>query len=528
MGSRDPPMIVSRGFQSALPVPVRLSHHQNGYLYVTMNKSAGIAIGVIVVAGALATAGAWYTGNQLEGALNDSISKTNQELAKSFKGTDTSVKLEMLSLDKHFFSSTAHYRVDIQNLSDSTQGGQFLFVDHIEHGPIPLSHLKTLNLLPVMALSNFQMEKSPSAEKWFAMSKDVPPLTGQASIGYDRATKGTLQMAPLEMTDVDGTLRFSGLDLNAESSANAEKFTLAGDMDNLQLNVASPDGPVSIEIKGMTFDTGGTKGKSGFYLGHTNMKIQNAGFQVVGKPQVQIRDFTNTNLVQEDAGNLAAQINYDAGMIAYAGKDVGSAHMGFKIANFDVLATQALYQLYQDKILPQQQEAAQEKRPFRLELSPADQELMNTQMKTLLAAKPHIELEKLSLKTSNGESHMRIAVDLADPGPLDQPSDALLMKSLGEVNAKVVLSKPMIRDLATQQAMREGQTDLKVIADQAKAAGDMASAMAEMMQLAKVDGDNIVSDLHYANQMVDFNGQKMTVQQFMSNVMGKVGVLGNQ
>src|SRR5690606_26194121 len=114
------------------------------------------------------------------------------------------------------------------------------------------------------------------------------------------------------------------------------------------------------------------------------------------------------------------------------------------------------------------------------------------------------------------------------PGPLDQPSDALLMKSLGEVNAKVVLSKPMIRDLATQQAMREGQTDLKVIADQAKAAGDMASAMAETMQLAKVGGDNIVSDLHYANQMVDFNGQKMTVQQFMSNVMGKVGVLGNQ
>lgn len=56
----------------------------------------------------------------------------------------------------------------------------------------------------------------------------------------------------------------------------------------------------------------------------------------------------------------------------------------------------------------------------------------------------------------------------------------------------------------------------------------MASVMAEMMQLAKVDGDNIVSDLHYANQMVDFNGQKMTVQQFVSNVMGKVGVLGNQ
>ncbi|MFI3047981.1 YdgA family protein [Pseudomonas coronafaciens] len=494
-----------------------------------MNKSAGIAIGVIVVAGALVTGGAWYTGNQLEGALNDSISKANQELSKSFNGTDTSVKLEMVSLEKHFFSSTAHYRVDIQNLSDSTQGGQFLFVDQIEHGPIPLSRLKTLNLLPVMALSNFQMEKSPDADKWFAMSKGVPPLKGQASISYDRATRGTLQMAPLEMTDVDGTFSFSGLDLNVESSADAEKFSLAGNMDNLQLNVASAEGPVSIEVKGMTFDTGGTKGKSGFYLGHTNMKVQNAGFQLVGKPKVQIKDFTNTNLAQEDAGNLAAQVNYDAGMISYGGKEVGAGHMGFKIANFDVMATQALYQLYQEKILPQQQQAAAlEKRPFRLELNAADQELMNTQMKKLLTAKPHIELEKLSLKTSNGESHMRIAVDLTDPGALDQPSDALLLKTLGEVNAKVVLSKPMIRDLATQQAIREGQTDLKVIAEQAKAASDMASVMAEMMQLAKVDGDNIVSDLHYANEMVDFNGQKMTVQQFMSNVMGKVGALGGQ
>jgi uncharacterized protein YdgA (DUF945 family) len=56
----------------------------------------------------------------------------------------------------------------------------------------------------------------------------------------------------------------------------------------------------------------------------------------------------------------------------------------------------------------------------------------------------------------------------------------------------------------------------------------MASAMAEMMQLAKVDGDNIVSDLHYANDVVDFNGQKMPLQQFMANVLGKVGALSGQ
>lgn len=493
-----------------------------------MNKTAGIAVGVVVVAGALVTGGAWYTGTQLEGALKDAIQKANQELTQTFKGTNTSVAVEMVSLDRHLFSSTARYRVDIQNLADSSQSAEMQFVDNIEHGPLPLSRLKTLNLMPVMALSNFEMEKTESWEKWFALSKDVAPIKGQASVGYDRSTKGWLQMAPLEMNDTDGVFKFSGLKTNFEASPDAEKLSLSGSMDNLQLNVDSPDGPVSIEAKGLTFDTGGTKGQSGFYLGHSTMKLQDAGFQAVGRPPVRITGLTNTNFAQEEGGKFSAQVNYDVGMIAYAGKDVGSAHMGIKIGNFDVVATQSLYELYQSKILPQQQAAAASGVQQPLQLEPADEQRMNADLAKLLAGKPHVELEKLSLKTANGESHVRIAVDLADPGSMDQPADVLAMKTLGEVNAKVVLSKPMIRDLATQQAIREGQTDLNMIAQQATAASDMASVMAEMMQLAKVDGDNIVSDLHYANQMVDFNGQKMTPQQFMANVLGKVGALGGQ
>lgn len=493
-----------------------------------MKKAAGIAVGVVVVVGAVATAGAGYTGTRLEDVLKDSVQKANQELARSFKGTNTSVTLEMLDLDRHIFSSTAHYRVDIQNLADSSQSAQLQVVDNIEHGPLPLSRLKTLNLIPVMALSNFELEKNESSEKWFAMSKDATPIKGQASVGYDRSTKGWLHMAPLEMNDTDGTFKFSGLHLNVEASADAQKLSFDGNMDELQLNVDSPDGPVSIQAKGMTFESGGTKGKSGFYLGHTTMKLRDAGFQVVGKPPVRLTDFSNTNLAQEEGGKFAAQINYDIGMIAYAGKDVGSAHLGFKIGNFDVAATQSLYQLYQTKILPQQQAAALTEEPQPLQLDPADEQRMNTDMAALLAGKPHIEMDRLSLKTANGESHLRVAVDLTDPGSLDQPANVIALKSLGQLNAKMVLSKPMIRDLATQQAIREGQTDLNMIAQQANAASDMASAMAEMMQLAKVEGDHIVSDLHYANDVVDFNGQKMPLQEFMASVLGKVGALGGQ
>jgi uncharacterized protein YdgA (DUF945 family) len=85
----------------------------------------------------------------------------------------------------------------------------------------------------------------------------------------------------------------------------------------------------------------------------------------------------------------------------------------------------------------------------------------------------------------------------------------------------------MIKDLATQAAGLNGQTDPKVIEQQAQSASDTVGAMAVVTQLAKVEGDNVVSNLHYAADVVDFNGQKMTVPQFVSFVASKVsGITG--
>jgi len=545
LGRYKPSMIISRNFSPrrhdfAWQVqghqnPPRFRedffpHPETDILESNMNKSAGIAVGVIVVAGALATGGAWYTGTKLEGVLRDSIQNANQELKNSLAGSNSSMTIELLSIDRHVFSSTAHYRFVIQdpNLSADGTNAEFLFVDRIEHGPLPFSRIKSLKLLPVMAQSNFEMEKSPSAEKWFAMSKGVAPVTGYASVGYDRAVSGRLNLSPLEMNDTDGTFSFSGLVVDVDASADAEKVKLTGNMDNLKLDVTGPDGQVVLGMQGLTFDSGGTKGKSGFYLGHSNLKIASALAQVAGQPPMLFKDVVNTNLAQEDNGKFAAQVNYNIGMINYQGNDVGAAQLAFKVSNFDVVATQALYQLYQTKILPQQQAAAAAGEPLQLALLPADQQVLDTETAKLLAGKPHVELEKLSLKTANGESHVRVAVDLADPGSLDQPSSAVAAKSIGQLDAKVVLSKPMIQDLATLQARAAGLTDAAAIAEQAKAASDMVGGMAVVLQLAKVDGDNVVSDLHYANNIVDFNGVKMSPQQFVAMIMGKVGGMSGQ
>ncbi|MDY7562434.1 YdgA family protein [Pseudomonas sp. 10B1] len=488
-----------------------------------MKKSVKIAMGVVIAVGALSSAGAWYTGTQLEGVLHTAIAEANRQIKSSLNGFDGSVTLELVSLDRHVFNSTAHYRVNIKSakLGKGNENIELLFVDNVEHGPLPWSRVKSLNLMPIMAASNYEIEKNSVTEKWFALTNGAAPLKGHTAIGYNYSTEGTLELLPLDIDSKSGTFKFSGINLWLQASANAEKVKVTGLLDSLIANMPAEQGQVSFNIHNLSFNTGGTKGASGFYLGHSDFKIAQSGIQIGDKPPVELKNFVNTSLVQEEGGNLSAQVAYDIDMINYGGKDFGTAQMLWKFGNFDVASTQSLYTLYQKKIQPQQQAAAMAGVPLKLQLSDADQAQMNTELAKLLAAKPHIELEKISLKTANGESHLSVAMDLNNPGLLDQPVPDLVNKMLTKLDAKLLLSKPMIKDLATQVAALNGRTDLKVIEQQAQGASEAVGVMAVMSQLAKVEGENVVSNLHYADGMADFNGQKMTGIQLVNLIGSK-------
>ncbi len=488
-----------------------------------MKKAAGIAAGVIIAVGVVATAGAWFTGTRLEGVLQDAIRQANEQLAQSGVNADGTPQFsaELVSLDRHLFSSTAHYRLNVQ--LPHAQPAHFLFVDHIEHGPLPLSRVTSLRLAPVMAASNLELEKSPDTEKWFAMNNGQTPLTGHTAIHYDRSSETTVELLPLESKEPGKTLKFSGMKLWVNGTADAQKYELKGSMDSLSLDVAGEEGPVHADINGVTVDSGGEKGKSGFYLGHTALKTASLNFQGANAPAIALKDVTMGGLMQEVEDKLAAQVNYEVGSVSVGGQPIGAAQMLWKFDNFDIASSKSLYALYVAKIAPQQQAAAAAGVPLKLHLSDADQQQLNTDMLALLAAKPHIELEKLSLKSANGESQASLVVDLTSPGSLDDQSQDVGKKMVGLLDAKVTLSKPMLVDLATAQAHLQGQTDKDAVALQAKNVSDSVSGMAVMTQLGKVEGDNVTSRLHYADGVVDFNGQKMTVEQFAGFIGNLVG-----
>ncbi len=494
-----------------------------------MNKPAVVFLGFVVAIGAISAGGAWYTGKQLEPVLQTAIQNANKELQTSMAGVDGTVNLELVSLDRGLFSSTAHYRLKGQGsvFGEENPNPELLFVDHIEHGPLPFSRLVTLKWLPVMATSHYELEKNATTEKWFAASKDVSPLKGVANIGYNRSVDGNVELLPLDIKDDKSSVSFSGANLDFDSSAEGQKVKASGYMNSLKVSVIDANGqPLEAELSGLTVASNLEKSTFGFYTGQNTVELTDT--KVTFGPQkavLTLKGFEQKDTSETKDNNLAGRVDYKIDEIGYQGKPVGSAAMALSMKNIDIPAMLVLTKLYQDKMQPVQAAAAAGQPVPELQLTEAEQTLAEANVNQVLAAKPQVAVENLSLKTNHGESKFNLVVDLTKPTSMELPPVELGKQVIALLDANLTLSKPMIGDVAALQAEVGGVTDPKAIEQQSQMAAEMVSGMAVGTQLATLVGTDVVSKLHYANNEVTFNGQKMTVEQFIGFVMAKAGAV---
>jgi uncharacterized protein YdgA (DUF945 family) len=495
-----------------------------------MNKPAVVLLGFVVAVGVVSAGGAWYTGKQLEPVLQTAIQNANKELQTSMAGVDGTVSLELVSLDRGVFSSTAHYRLKGQGsvFGEQNPNPELLFVDHIEHGPLPFSRLVTLKWLPVMATSHYELEKNATTEQWFAAAKDVSPLKGVANIGYSRSVNGNVELLPLEFKDDKSSVSFSGANLDFDSSAEGQKVKADGYMNSLKVAAVDANGDAfEAELAGLTVASNLAKSTFGFYTGQNTIELTDT--KVTFGPQksvLTLKGFEQQDSSETKDNNLAGRVDYKVDEIGYQGKPVGSAAMAVSMKNVDIPAMLVLTKLYQDKMQPVQAAAAAGQPAPELQLTEAEQTLAEANVNQVLAAKPQLAVENLSLKTTHGESKFNLVLDLAKPASMELPPVELGKQMISLLDTNLTLSKPMISDVAALQAQVGGVTDPKAIEQQSQMAAEMVSGVAVGTQLATLVGTDVVSKLHYANNEVTFNGQKMTVEQFISFVMSKAGAMG--
>lgn len=490
-----------------------------------MKKIAGSALGAVVVLGTLSSAGAWYTGQQLPAVLEASIQQANQDMGKTLPALGLSATIELVSLERQLFSSNARYRIQFAGSLDGESPSHFeWFVsDRIEHGPFPLSRLQTLKLLPVMATSNYALERSPELEKWFAGSQGGAPLQGQVSLGYDRSLSGKLAAQPLQMAlDEQTQIDFSGLEIDFDSGANLETISASGMMDSFKVNsTLASDQSMRLEFKGMNLSSNTRKGVSDFYLGQNEVRLQQIELQIGDSAPILFKDFVQRDETSEANQQLSARYSYDVGMIRYQGNDIGSSQMLWTVKNLDAAALQSMVELYGTLL----QSGKVDSESAMPQLSDEQAAQFKTDLEKLLAGKPGLALERLAFKTANGESSFSFALDLDKPASFDLPAPELAKQLIAQLDAQLRVSKAMIADMVGVQAAIAGETDKEAIAQQAVMVGEMASGMAVASELAVVQGEDISSSLHYANAQLTFNGKQMTVEQFVALAINSGGGL---
>ena len=158
------------------------------------------------------------------------------------------------------------------------------------------------------------------------------------------------------------------------------------------------------------------------------------------KAVLTLKGFEQKDSSETKDNNLAGRVDYKIDEIGYQGKAVGSAAMAVSMKNVDIPAMLVLTKLYQDKMQPVQAAAAAGQPVPELQMTEAEQALAEANVNQVLAAKPQLAVENLSLKTTRGESKFNLVVDLTKPTSMELPPVELGKQMVSLLDANLTLS----------------------------------------------------------------------------------------
>jgi len=123
-------------------------------------------------------------------------------------------------------------------------------------------------------------------------------------------------------------------------------------------------------------------------------------------------------------------------------------------------------------------------------------------------------------------------LDLQSPSAEAFTPDAMITSMLASLKAEAGIDKDLVRDIAglvAQNNARDGQLDKAALQQETDAATELFSGMALDTGWSRLEGERLVSSLHYADNRVTFNGREMSVQEFIGFAFGSAqnaGLLG--
>ncbi|MCZ4058342.1 YdgA family protein [Pantoea sp. LMR881] len=487
-------------------------------------KKTNVAVGVIVALGVIWTGAAWFTGKQLESHMDQLVQNANTQL--NAYAPDSRLKISYQDYQRGVFSSKTNLVIQATSQTEDNSllkpGQSIVLNETIDHGPFPFAQLKHVNLIPSMASVHTELANTDAVKKLFQLTNNQSLIQADTRIGYSGATDTALKILPIDYQNVQTGERVAtnGGTLNVSADNKGDKVSLDSDIGSIALTSKNEMGqPVLFTLNGLKLSGNTHLSPEGVRIGDQSIDVEKVNASINGADALTLLKMKGTSSFDNQAGKIAGNIDYHVDGIQLQKQNFGEATLKMKLSQFDAQAVKTFSDNYNAQMqdLLNQQGMADD--PIRYQAG-VHTILMNN-LPTLLKGAPSLSIAPLSWKNDKGESTFNLTANFNDPATVTgepQSLSAMVDRVLKSLDGKLTVNMPMATETMRLVGLTEGYQadDAQKLADQ-QVKG--LAAMGQMFRLTQQQDDNIVTSLQYANGQVGMNGDKMTLEQFMSRYM---------
>lgn len=492
-------------------------------------KKTKIAVGVVIALGVVWTAGAWFTGKQLEKNMDQLVQQANAQIQNT--APESRLKLSYQDFQRGVFSSHARFVLQSSSQTEDNSllkpGQSIIFSENIDHGPFPLAQLKKFNLTPSMASVHSELENTDVVKKLFEITKGQSIVQAETRIGYGGSTDSDIRLLPADYSNAQTGERFAfnGGTLKVSADDKGDKVDFSGDIDSLVMTTKNElDMPVLFTVNGLKIDANTHLSPEGLRIGDQTINLKKLSAAVEGKEAMVAEGLNGKSSFDSTNNRVSGLIDYSLDSLKLQGQPFGQGKLTIKLDGFDGKAVKTFSETYNRQVQALTNDPAMQENPELYQQRAS--ELLTANLSLLLKGDPSLSIAPFSWKNDKGESTYTLNAQFKDPSAATAPAQNLgqqVDSVLKALDTKLAISMPMATEMMTHVAMGEGykQEDAAKLADQ-QVKG--LAAMGQMFKLTTQQDNNITIGLQYGEGQITMNGEKMPLEQFLSRYMLGGGV----
>lgn len=486
-------------------------------------KKSLVAVGVVAALGVVWTAGAWFTGKQMEARFADMIAQTNAQLNRA--APEAALTLSYQNYQRGLFSS--HLQLVVQPSAGKESpwlkpGQQVVFDESVDHGPFPFAQLKSFNLLPAMASVSSSLANNDVSKPLFDAAKGKSPFSAETRVGYSAATDTTMTLAPLNYEAEGEKVVFSGGTMRLKADREGKELALSGEMQSGLVDTLNEYNQ-RVQLSFSNLKTDGTSEMTDFAerIGSQKLSVDKLAIAIEGQQMAVIEGMSldGASTLSDDRKAINTRLDYALNGLKLQSQDMGSGKLSLKVDKLDGEAWHQFNQQYQAQMnaLAAQPELLENPALYQQQMTAA----FFGSLPVLLKGGPVITIAPLSWKNAKGESTLNIALQLNDPGTATGAPQSMgeeLDRSVKSLDSKLTIPVAMANQLMTQVSQLEGH-DAEYAAKQAAFKVESFATLGQQFGMTTRENDNIVSALQYAAGKITLNGKVMTPEEAMMMFM---------